>query len=357
MSAIGQRIREKAQELGFELVGIAPARKARHSSAYQAWLEEGHAGEMGWLESEPERRLDPRRVLDGALSVVALGVSYYTEDPPPDLWNDPSRGRIARYAWGADYHDVLTPMLQELAAFIRKEAGDEGSTRFYVDTGPVLERDVAARAGLGFIGKNSLIINPGYGSYVFLGEIITNIELDYDEPAVDDGATLPLSDGRTGTCGSCTRCVDLCPTHAFPAPYVLDSRLCISYLTIELKGEIPESLRPRMQNWIFGCDECQSVCPWVKRYSNPRDEPFLGFDANRCAPSLLELMTLDDAGFRERFRGTPVTRSKRRGLLRNAAVALGNWGDPEAKPALEAALKDPEPLVQSHAAWALERIG
>ena len=142
------------------------------------------------------------------------------------------------------------------------------------------------------------------------------MELDYDEPAVDDGATLPLADGRTGTCGSCTRCMDLCPTHAFPAPYILDSRLCISYLTIELKGDIPEHLRPKMQNWIFGCDECQSVCPWVKRYSNPRDEPFLGFDANRCTPSLLELIALDEEGYRERFRGTPVTRAKRRGLLR-----------------------------------------
>jgi epoxyqueuosine reductase len=311
---------------------------------------------MAWLAKDPERRSDTRQVVEGALSVVTVGVSYYAEEPPDEVWDDPSRGRIARYAWGPDYHDVMTPMVQDLSSFIRREAGDGTNARYYVDTGPVLERSVAADAGLGFIGKNSLLIHPSYGSYVLLGEIITNVELTHDEPARSEGAMLPLPDGREGTCGSCRRCLDVCPTHAFPAPYILDSRLCISYLTIELKGPIPEALRPLMKNWVFGCDECQTVCPWVKRYAKRREDSFLRFEPDECAPSLLALMDLDDARFRDRFRRTPVQRTKRRGLLRNAAVALGNWGDAAAKPVLERALRDSEPLVKEHVQWALDRI-
>jgi epoxyqueuosine reductase len=357
--SLSDRVRCRAVELGFDLVGIAPAARARHADAFFSWLDAGHAGEMSWLTRNRERRADPSLVLEGAASVVSVGMTYFAGDPPAAFWDDPSRGRIARYAWGRDYHDVLTPSLKSLSEFIRAEGGGDTVTRYYVDTGPVLERSFASQAGVGFIGKNTLLIHPGYGSYLFLAEILVNRELQYDEPATDDGATLHREDGaaRVGTCGGCRRCLDICPTHAFPAPYILDSRLCISYLTIELRTSIPVPLRSRMSNWIFGCDACQSVCPWVRRNTGPAKENFLVFNPDSCAPRLTELMRLDDTGFRERFRGTPVTRAKRRGFLRNVAVALGNWGDAAAKPALEKAIRDPEPLIREHAQWALERIG
>lgn len=351
-----ERIKDKAYELGFDLIGVAPAGPARHGRAFRRWLAQGYAAEMGWLGREPQRREDPRQVLPGARSVVAAGLSYFVLDPPLELWQDPARGRIARYAWGLDYHDVMLPRLQELAGFIEQEAGSPINQRAYVDTGPVLERDVAAMAGLGFIGKNSLLINPGYGSYLFLGEILVDVELEYDEPAPDGGASYRSGSQITGTCGKCTRCLDICPTHAFPAPYVVNSRRCISYLTIELKGAIPLELRPLLGNWIFGCDECQSICPWVRRYSRPGRTGFLHYDPELAAPRLVDLMTLDEPAFRTRFKKTPVGRARRRGLLRNVAVALGNWGSPEALPVLEQALSDPEPLIREHAAWAIARI-
>ncbi len=409
---LSERIKMKAVELGFDLAGIAPAGEVRHAGAFRRWLENGHHGTMHWMARDPERRIDPRRVVPGARSLVMAGVSYFIENPPPEIWNDPSRGRMARYAWGSDYHDALSPRLKELVAFIKQEAGRDVRCRYYVDTGPVLERAWTAEAGQGFIGKNTLLISPQYGSYVFLGGIITDLELDYDEPATDDGATLrmpvsetgsfrapptprpacggtdpskggegdlsPLLGGvprsrsesgrgglfapphrtrpRTATCGKCRRCLDICPTSAFSAPYVLDSNRCISYLTIEYRGSIPEELRCRMKNWIFGCDECQSVCPWVRRYSRPQGKKFLKYDPDMCAPPLLELIGLDEEGFRRRFRGTPVLRTKRRGLLRNVAVALGNWGDPSARSALECAARDMDPLIREHAEWALRRL-
>ena len=385
---IGERIKAKAVELGFDVAGIAPAGPARHAVALPRWLAESFHGEMDWLARDPARRTDPRLVLEGARSVVAVGLSYFVEDPPAALWDDPSRGRIARYAWGADYHGQLTPMLKRLAGFIEEEIGAGTVGRCYVDTGPVLERDFAAEAGLGFIGRNTLLIHPRLGSYVFLGVILVNRELPCDEPAGKDGAVISTPHPGSGSdlnlilnapqasqlpslsiklrsdpirciegsCGQCRRCLDACPTHAFPAEYILDSRKCISYLTIELRGAIPENLRPRMTNWIFGCDACQSVCPWVKRYARPRERSFLSFEEDRVIPELIPLMGLDEEGFRARFRRTPVTRTKRRGLLRNVAVALGNWGDPAAKPCLEKALADPEPLIAEHARWALERL-
>jgi epoxyqueuosine reductase len=300
--------------------------------------------------------------------VVVVGLSYFVLDPPAELWRDPSRGRIARYAWGLDYHDVMLPRLRELGDFVEQEAGRTVNRRIYVDTGPVLERDFAAQAGLGFIGKNTLLINPRIGSYLFLGEILVDVELDYDEPAPDGGASCLIdltglkdlsglgASKRLGTCGNCTRCLDICPTYAFPAPYILDSNRCISYLTIELKGSIAPELRPLMGNWIFGCDECQEICPWVRRYSQRTRESFLSYDPDWVAPKLIDLMKLDEAAFRARFKGTPILRAKRRGLLRNVAIALGNWGSPETLPVLEQALQDPEPLIQEHAAWAIERI-
>jgi len=356
-------IRERAYALGFDLIGIAPASRAPHSDAYSVWVEAGYAAGMGYMQREPARRQDPRQVLPGARSVVVAGVSYFVSEPPADAWNDPSRGRIARYAWGLDYHEVMLPRLHELADFIGREAGQGVHYRAYVDTGPLLERDFAARAGLGFVGKNTCLISPLLGSYVFLGELLVDLELEYDPlPGSDSAAEVrqwsarDLSARKSGTCGSCTRCLAICPTHAFPAPYVLDSNRCISYLTIELKGSIPPELRPLMGSWIFGCDECQSVCPWPRRFSRPARQPFLRFDPDSCAPRLLDLIGLDEAGFRRRFAGTPVLRARRRGLLRNVAVALGNWGDPQAVPALLQATQDPEPLIREHAAWALERI-
>lgn len=355
-----QLIKEKAYSLGFDLIGIAPAGRAPHAEAYQRWLAQGYAAGMQWLAREPERRTDLRQILPEAQSVVVVGLSYFTVNPPPELWHDPSRGRIARYAWGADYHDIMLPRLRELGDFVEKEAGRALNRRAYVDTGPILERDFAAQAGVGFVGKNTLLINPGRGSYLFLGEILVDVELEYDEPAPDGGAScrsgLPGESKRLGTCGACTRCLTVCPTHAFPAPYILDSNRCISYLTIELKGSIPLELRPLLGNWVFGCDECQEICPWVRRYSQPAREPFLRYDPEQAIPKLVDLMRLDEASFRARFKGTPLFRPKRRGLLRNVAVALGNWGNPEALPVLAQALQDPEPLVREHAQWAVEKI-
>ncbi|RME72409.1 MAG: tRNA epoxyqueuosine(34) reductase QueG [Chloroflexi bacterium] len=351
-----QRIKEKALDLGFDLIGIAPAQYAPHAGAFRRWLANGYHAGMGWLARDPHRREDPRQVVAGAQSVVVVGVSYFLLDPPPALWNDPSRGRIARYAWGLDYHDHLLPRLRALGDFVEQEAGRHLAQRAYVDTGPVLEREFAALAGIGFVGKNTLLISPRFGSYLFLGEILVDVELEYDSPLPPDPQTARQTGHRTGTCGACTRCLQVCPTQAFPAPYVLNSNRCISYLTIELKGAVPVELRPLLGNWIFGCDACQEICPWVRRYSQPGRLPFLHFDPDWAIPRLTDLMALDDAGFNARFKGTPVKRAKRRGLLRNVAVALGNWGSPEALPVLERALHDPEPLIRDHAAWAIRQI-
>jgi epoxyqueuosine reductase len=353
-------IKEKAYDLGFDLIGVAPANRAPHAEAYRRWLARGYAAGMQWLGRDPQCREDPRQVVPGARSVVVVGLSYFVFDPPAEVWLDPARGRIARYAWGLDYHDIMLPRLRELGDFIEKETAHSLNRRAYVDTGPILERDFAAQAGLGFLGKNTLLIKPGLGSYLFLGEVLVDVELEYDEPAPDGGASCridpPGQSKRVGTCGNCTRCLEICPTHAFPAPYILDSNLCISYLTIEHKGPIPVELRPLLSNWIFGCDECQEICPWVRRYSRPTREIFLSYDPELVAPKLLDLMALDDDAFHAHFKGSPIKRTRRRGLLRNVAVALGNWASPEALPVLKQALEDPEPLIREHAAWAIDQI-
>ena len=337
-------VKQYALELGFDLVGIAPATRVPHAEAYMAWLEAGYAGDMAYMVREPMRRQDPRLVMPETRSVVVVAVSYFASDPPVDLWNDPTRGRIARYAWGRDYHDILALRLRQLAEFIQRCVGDKVSWRAYVDTGPLLERNLAVMAGLGFIGKNTCLIHPQWGSYLFLGELLVSIELVYDVLIT------------TGTCGRCTRCLDACPTGALVSPYQLDSRKCISYLTIELRNSIPEELRPHMGNWIFGCDVCQSVCPWTRRFARVGRQDFLSFEPERCAPSLLEILSMDETQFRARFGRTPVRRSKWHGLLRNVAVALGNWGDPIAIPALQRAAEEAYPIVREHAVWALRRI-
>jgi epoxyqueuosine reductase len=356
---LGDQIFLRARELGLDLVGIGPAHPQSVGDRYAAWLAKGYHGEMAYL-ARPDAvaaRGDPARLLPGVRSVVVVGANYYAGSLPPALGNDPSRGVISRYAWGDDYHDLLVPRLRQLAAWVEAERGKPVAHRAYADTGPLLEREMAARAGLGFVGKNTTLIHPRLGSWLFLGALLLDVEIP---PAGPDSSGRSGSVASGGTCGRCTRCLDACPTGALVAPYLLDARRCLSYLTIELKGPIPTGLRPLLGNRIFGCDVCQEVCPWNRRFARPTAEPaFLPrLDAgDPRAPHLLELMTLDDEGFRQRFRGSPVIRTKRRGLLRNVAVALGNWGDPAAVPALTGALADAEPLIREHAAWALGRIG
>ena len=355
-------VREKAIELGFDLVGFAPAGPTPRANTFLDWLGAGYAGEMAYLAREPDKRADPRNVLPGARTVIVVGLSYDTQAVQMDVLQDPSRGRIARYAWGLDYHDVMTPKLRELGEFVSRES------RAYVDTGPVMERAWAEACGLGFIGKNTCLINRERGSYLFLGAVLVAEEIG-DWRLEIDAVQSPISNLQSPAskrkalcgCGNCTRCLVACPTQAFPQPGVLDARRCISYLTIELKGSIPIDLRPLMGNWIFGCDICQDVCPYVRRYSTPTQsklgQAFFPADgdrvADRAAPKLVDVLGLDRAAFNARYSGTPLARPKRRGLLRNACVAAANWGGDEVVPALRNLLNDEEPLVREHAAWAL----
>ncbi len=357
-----EAIKGEARRLGFDLVGIAPADAViEHAHAFLDWLARGYAADMAWMAREPKRRLDPRCLLPNAKSVIVVARNYYVVPPEPALLHDPSRGRIARYAWGLDYHDVLRKRLFALDAFLRELSGRTTYAKAYVDTGPVLEREWAARAGLGFFGKNTCLISPRMGSWLFLGVLIVPEALEPDpepEPLIGLFPRLRFAGGAVGTCGACTRCLSACPTGAFPTPYTLDARRCISYLTIEHRGPIPRDLRPLMGNWVFGCDVCQDVCPWNTRFARPTDEPAFQPRPNQVAPALLDLLTLDETTFRSRFRRTPVLRAKRWGLVRNACVAAGNWGDPSLVPVLRhLLLHDASPIVRGHAAWALGRIG
>jgi epoxyqueuosine reductase len=299
---------------------------------------------MAYLQRNAEKRLDPQKVLSEAKSLICLASSYATgeETVPPAATRTPHSGIVARYARFSDYHDVLGARLRQLTNFINQLGDARTRSLWYVDTGPLLERDLAQRAGLGFIGKHTNLISRRLGNWIFLSEIITTLELEPDE-------------SETNLCGSCTRCIGACPTGAITAPFQLDARLCISYLTIELKGAIPLGLRPAIGARIYGCDDCLAACPWnrfAREGSVMRDHarPELG------TPELLELLALDEAGFKARFAGTPMLRTKRRGLLRNVCVALGNVGDETALPALEKAAADPEPLIAEHAHWAIEQI-
>jgi epoxyqueuosine reductase len=336
-----QQVIAEAAALGFDLVGITSAAPLAHGGRLRAWVAQGFAGEMGYMSRAVEKRLEPSRVLPDVRSIIVLGMNYYTSPAVPEA--SPGQGWISRYAWGQDYHTVLGDKLQALVAFIRALEGAEVQARWYVDTGPILERELAWRAGLGWPGKNTNLINRQVGSWLFLGAILLDRELVYDAPA-------------TAHCGSCTRCLIACPTGALVAPGVLDARRCISYLTIELRGSIPRELRPLMGTHIFGCDICQAVCPWNRQAPQSSEPAFLP-RAGYAAPELIPLLRLSDEEFRARFRGSPITRAKRRGLLRNVAVALGNLRDLRALPALEAALYEAEPLIRSHAAWALGRLG
>ena len=339
----GDKIRARALEAGFDLVGIAPARRSAHGDAFLRWLERGLAADMTWMARDAERRLDPRRVLPGAQSVIVVGLSYAADAPPDNVWGDALRGRIACYAWGRDYHDVMRPRLEELARAVQAEAGPGAACRVFADTSPVLEREAGRQAGLGFIGRNTNLIHPDRGSCFFLGGVLTSLELDVDEH-VD------------GHCGSCRRCMSACPMGALVESQVLDARRCISYLTVENRGPIPEALRPSLGRWVFGCDECQSLCPFVLRRGRPSRTGFLHFVPEQHAPRLEELLRLGEKDFRARYDGTPVMRTRCRGLRRNAAVAAGNSGRPELVPALEQVLRDEDPLLREHARWALARL-
>jgi epoxyqueuosine reductase len=302
----------RARELGFDAVGISPTLSLPRGEFFRTWLAEGKSGTMAYLGRTAKRRLDPQLVLPGARSIVSVAQSYFTGSLPETMRNDPSRGWIASYAWGRDYHDVMLPKLEELAKFIRDRM-PAAETRCYVDTGPILERDYAERAGLGFIGKNTLLISPRAGSWLFLGEIITTAELSPTPPA------------QMPSCGSCRRCIEACPTGAISPEYVLDANLCISYLTIEYRGTIPQELRAKMGNRVFGCDACQSCCPWNERFARPTGEQAYYGNIERQAPKLEDLAALSEEEFRKRFAGSAVLRAGHAGFLRNMAVALENW--------------------------------
>jgi epoxyqueuosine reductase len=347
VQALSDRIKTEAKRLGFTLAGITSADPPEHFDFYTEWLAQGYHGEMAYLETgrARTRRADPRRILPECASILVLGFPY---DAPRGGQNpgSPDRGRVAAYAWGVDYHEVVQERLEALVGFIEAEIGKPVPNRCYVDTGPLLERDFAQRAGLGWIGKNTCLIHPQQGSCFFLAEILLGLHLDPDPAFTSDH------------CGTCTRCIEACPTDCILPDRTLDASRCISYLTIELKGPIPERLRTGIGDWIFGCDVCQEVCPWNLRFAPERGDPGLLSDPEFARPILVEALGLDPEAFNRRFRDRPVKRAKRRGYLRNTAVALGNAGSKAAVPALEAALlEDPEPLVRGHAAWALGRIG
>ena len=338
MRDLKTQIKDKALELGFSLFGVSPADPLEGAAFYARWVAMGYAGEMDYLKRNIEKRGDLTKIVPGARSVICLGMEYL--QPSPKSFST-TEGRFASYARGDDYHKLIKTRLFELWDFMKSKVSDV-SGRVYVDTAPLLERELAERAGVGWRGKNTLLINKHRGSYFFLSEIVSTLEVSPDEPATDH-------------CGNCTKCLDACPTDAFPDPYVLDASRCISYLTIEHKTSIPEELRPKMGNWVYGCDVCQDICPWNKRAKVSKEPAYNsrdGFDT----PPLIEWMQLDKESFNQKFRGNPAKRPKRRGLLRNIAIALGNSGDQLGIPALIVALTDEEVLIRSHAAWGLGQL-
>ena len=342
-------IKQRVQSLGFDLVGITTADPPPHAAQFQQWLANGSHGEMGYMARNVAKRIELQRVLPDARSIVVVAMNYAVEaavpsggvaHPAAGTAATTTPGRIARYAWGErDYHDVMSEKLTQLSSAIIEIGGPGTQARWYMDTGPIFERDLAQRAGIGFVGKHTNLINRSLGNWIFLGEVLTNLELPADPP-------------EHSHCGDCRRCLDACPTGALVAPYRLDARRCISYLTIELKGAIPIELRPLIGDHIFGCDDCLEVCPW-NRFA--RQSPVREF-RRRELPPLTEFLSWDEQRFRDFFRGTPIYRIKRRGFLRNVCVALGNISDESAFPALERARNDADPLVAEHAIWAMEQI-
>jgi epoxyqueuosine reductase len=335
-----ESIRRRALELGFDDCRFTTASPPASAAEFQRWLDAGRHGEMAYLQRNAPKRIDPQKVLADVCSVVAVAAAY--AGPEPLTTRQPSKGEVARYARFDDYHHVLGAKLKSLTEFVNELGGPDANSLWYVDTGPVLERDLAQRSGLGFIGKHTNLISRKLGNWIFLGEILTSLEVPPDAP-------------EQNRCGSCTRCLAACPTQAITAPFELDARRCISYLTIELKGSIPVDLRPAIGNRIYGCDDCLAVCPW-NRFAREGSLMRAHSRADLDAPELTDLLSLDEAAFKQRFAGTPILRTKRRGLLRNVCVALGNVGDGSSLPELRRASQDTEPLIAEHAQWAIEQI-
>ncbi len=330
-------LKQRAAELGFTLAGVAPAVSPPGAARLDAWLAAGYAGQMHYLADHRDAYHDPSHVLDGARTILMLAVDYRTVEPTPAREGE---GRVSRYAWGSvDYHDLIHPRLHALADLLRSRV-PAARVRGVVDTAPLAEREFAQLAGLGWIGKHTLLINRDRGSWFFLAALLTDVELVVDRPH------------ETDHCGTCRACLDACPTSAFPQPYVLDASRCISYLTIELRDAIPAEFRGQMGDWLFGCDVCQEVCPWNNRAELSREAEFAPVEENNPV-QLAALFDLDDDAFRRRFRHTPLWRAKRRGLLQSAAILLGNRPTPAALPALTKGLADDEPLVRAACAWAL----
>jgi len=335
-----REIKRRAADLGFSLCGICPALAPAGAARLDDWLAAGYAGEMNYLAGRRDAYNDPTHVLDGARSIVMLAMNYLTAEP---IAPEAGQGRVSRYAWGdVDYHDLIRDRLNSLTDFLSQHV-PTATARGVVDTAPLLEREFAQLAGLGWIGKNTLLLNRQQGSWFFLAAVLTDVELLYDTAH------------ETDHCGTCRACLDACPTEAFPQPYVLDASRCISYLTIELRDAIPHQLRGKMGDWLFGCDICQDVCPWNNRAPQTAEPAFTPRPDNNPI-DLIALFDLNDDAFRHRFRHTPLWRAKRRGLLRNAAIALGNRPTPAAIPALIRGLNDGEALIRGACAWALGRF-
>jgi epoxyqueuosine reductase len=336
---LSAELKAAAQRLGFERVGICPAVPAPGAARLDEWLAQGYAGQMHYLADRRAAYDHPRSVLEGVRSIIMLAMNYRTAEPAEP---SPGQGRVSRYAWGADYHKLIRGRLNKLADHLRSLV-EGASVRGVVDTAPIMERELAQLAGLGWIGKNTLLLDRQMGSWFFLGALLTNVALDYDTPQ------------STDHCGTCRACLDACPTQAFAAPYVLDATRCVSYLTIELRGQVPLELREGVGDWLFGCDVCQDVCPWNSK-APQATEPAFAPAADRNPIDLGGMFFWTDADFRLHCAGSPLPRAKRRGLLRNAAIVLGNQGSPASLAPLVRGLSDDDPLVRGASAWALGRL-
>jgi epoxyqueuosine reductase len=327
-----------AGDIGFDSCRVVACTVPTHANNFREWLRDGAHGEMNYMQRGEEKRCDPGKILPGARSIVTLALNYFPGCSAPGTTGKRT-GRIARYAWGDDYHDLISAKLDKIDELLR---GIGGQQKCYVDTGPVLERDHAAQSGIGWHGKSTMVINQRLGTWFFLAEILTTLDLPPDDPIPD-------------RCGTCDRCITACPTGAITAPHRLDARRCISYLTIELKTAIPVEFRPLLGDRIFGCDDCLEACPWNRFAQKSRETAFFA-RRSTSGMSLREYLHLSDMEFRALFRKSPIKRIKRRGFLRNVCVALGNVGDSSDLPALKRAAGDPEPLIAEHAAWAIQQI-
>ena len=333
-SSLREQVVALSRELGFDICRFATAGRPKHTGAFRDWLDHGAGGEMTYLSRNAEKRCNPQQVLPGAKSIIVLALNYFQGDGVEE-----NRGRIARYAWGEDYHQVIERKLGAVDRFLRTSGGVQ---KCYVDTGPILERDHAASAGVGWHGKSTMLLNRELGTWFFLAEILTTLEFAPDHSQPD-------------RCGTCTQCIQACPTGAITAPHRVDARRCISYLTIELKGSIPVELRTLIGDRIYGCDACLDACPW-NRFARVSRETAFQMPADIASLRLRDYLGLDEERFRALFRKSPIKRTKRRGLLRNVCVALGNVGGADDLPALEKASTDDEPLIAEHARWAIEQI-